>query len=167
MKFPAERLSRKYRIEREGPAKLPPREGLARKPYTVRTLAEEVARVVRQQPGEAVRITGDGKRGYFVHINLRQEDQEKGAARMAQTLNEAFLQAQDNHGTQLRLLRENAGLVPYPRVFFFSPHGKERERFHASASIGIQFHPTDAVEPPQFTLVKIKKTVQRREVDPK
>lgn len=156
-KFPNERASLKYVVQREGSSALPPTERRTLNVFTARTFALEIARMIREHPGQMVRISGNAAKGFFVHVNLTRDDMVNGGAQLSAMLHEAYEAAMHKNEGRLKTMREKIGLRLHSRIFFFQPVGVERNQYQASAAIGIKFHPADSPEPPEFQFTRLKK----------
>ncbi len=161
-RFPIERASLKYAVQRDGPSRLPPTERRTLSVFTARTFALELARIIHNKPGQVVRISGNARQGYFVHVNLTRDDLSHGGNYLSALLHDAYEEAIHAHEDRLQAMREKIGLRLHSRIVFYQPRGIDRNQFDASAAIGIKFHPNDSPEPPEFEFTRLRKRQPRR-----
>ncbi|MBI5226287.1 hypothetical protein HY994_03540 [Candidatus Micrarchaeota archaeon] len=162
MPFPEERISRGYRVERGTSSPLPPQERRVRNVFTARTFALEVARAIREQVDDDVKVVGTAKGGYFVHVKLTPDDIEEGGYLTGANLQNASEKTADRFKPFMDAVREKLGLELHTKLFFHLPIKRKGSQYYTTAALGIQFKPIGTRLEPKFDFSPIKRTQRRR-----
>ncbi len=153
MTSPLERISRKYVEYRPEKITQPPQEGPSQGVFSARDYAQKVARMLRRNLHEQVKIERSGKDEYIVHWILDKESQRNPEDHVP-VMQWASDRARQQLGRELFALEAVLNQRPHTEIKVFSPRKRLSGILHTTVSLGVKFCGTGE-QKPEFTFVPI------------